>query len=201
MPDDASVSDVPTRAMVEASRPYHSLVGPHGRPLHPLLARLAVGSWVLSVPFDVIALRADTAWVYARFAYLLIGAGLVVGAIASLAGLFDLFMVRRATPAFATGVRHMLAMLASLTLFGFSFRLRVDSGFAWHDAAPASALVLSIAALVCLAAGVVYGSRLVFGHGVRVAEHPLGDVAALETSEESAAGSTSSGLDRTGADA
>lgn len=159
----------PSAAAAEASRPYGRFSGPYGRPLHPLLALLAAGAWVCSLPFDAVAHRADTAWIYARAAYLLIGAGLVVGSVAALLGLFDLFTVPRGTRAFATGVRHLLVMVVTLALFGASYLIRGDSGFAWHEPAPDTALVLSGLGLVTLAIGAWLGQKLAYAFGIRVA--------------------------------
>jgi uncharacterized membrane protein len=159
----------PDLAMAAASRPFGRWSGSYGRPVHPLLAMLAIGAWVCSVPFDVIALKADTAWIYARAAYLLIGGGVAVGLVAALVGLFDLFTVSRGTRAFETGVRHLLVMVVTLALFAASYLVRADSGFVWHDPAPTSALVLSGVGLVTLAAGAWLGGKLAYTYGVRVA--------------------------------
>jgi uncharacterized membrane protein len=159
----------PEVAMASASRPYGRFSGPYGRPLHPLLAMVAIGAFVSSVPFDLIALRADAAWIYARAAYLLIGGGVAVGVAAALIGLFDLFTVPRGTRAFQTGVRHLLAMVTTLGLFAGSYLVRAGSGFVWHDPAPIAALVLSSLGLVTLAVGGWLGGKLAYTFGIRVA--------------------------------
>jgi uncharacterized membrane protein len=155
--------------MASASKPFGRWSGPYGRPLHPLLAMVAIGAWVCSIPFDLIAWKADAAWIYARAAYLLIGGGVVIGSVAALIGLFDLFTVTRATRAFETGVRHLLLMVATLALFAGSWLVRADSGFVWHDRAPTSALVLSGLGLVTMTFGGWLGGKLAYTFGVRVA--------------------------------
>jgi uncharacterized membrane protein len=159
----------PEVGMAAASRPYGRFSGPYGRPWHPLLAMVAIGAWVCSVPFDLLAFKADAAWIYARAAYLLIGGGVVIGIVAGLLGLFDLFTVPRGTRAFRTGTQHLLVMVTTLALFAGSYLLRADSGFVWHDRAPTAALALSAAGLVTLAVGGWLGGRLTYAFGVRVA--------------------------------
>jgi uncharacterized membrane protein len=155
--------------MALASQPFSRLSGRYGRPLHPLLAMVAIGAWACSVPFDLIALKADAAWVYARAAYLLIGGGVAVGMVAAVVGVLDLLTVARGTRAFETGVRHLVVMAATLALFTGSTVLRAGSGFVWHDPAPLPALLLSGAGLVTMAIGGWLGGRLAYTFGVRVA--------------------------------
>ena len=155
--------------MAAASRPFGRLSGAYGRPVHPLLAMVAIGAWACSVVFDLIAFRADAAWIYTRAAYLLIGAGVAVGSLAALAGLFDLFTIERGTRAFRIGVRHLLLMLATLALMAGSWLVRGDSGFVWHDRAPTRALLLSGLGLATMVVGGWLGGRLAYGYGVRVA--------------------------------
>ena len=167
-PADQEVVLSPDDAMAQAARPAGLWAGRYGRPIHPIVASVAIGAWVCAFGFDLISLVADTAWVYARAAYVLTAVGVGVGAVAAMIGLADLVRVQRDTPAFQTGVRHLLAMDACLVLFAASFLVRRTSDFAWHDPVAPLAMGLSIIGLVVLAAGVWLGTRLAYTYGVRV---------------------------------
>lgn len=159
----------PSEGLAQAARPGGVWAGPYGRPLHPLVAAVAVGAWVCAFGFDLISQVADTAWVYARGAYVLTAAGVGVGLVASILGLADLVRVPRDTPAWRTGIRHLLCMDAALVLFAVSFLLRRSSDFEWHDPVAPAPFAISIVGLVALAAGTWLGARLAHTYGVRVA--------------------------------
>ncbi len=155
--------------LAQAARPGGVWAGPYGRPFHPLVAAVAVGAWVCAFGFDLISQVADTAWVYARGAYVLTGAGVGVGLVAAMIGLADLVRVPRDTPAWRTGIRHLLCMDACLVLFAVSFLLRRSSDFEWHDPVAPAPFAVSILGLALLATGAWLGLRLAHTHGVRVA--------------------------------
>ncbi|MCB1017790.1 MAG: DUF2231 domain-containing protein [Acidimicrobiales bacterium] len=159
----------PREGLERSARPATGWTGPYGRPFHPLLAAVAIGAWVCALGFDAISQVADTAWLYARGAYVLTGAGVAVGVVAAMVGLADLVRVPRDTPAFRTGVRHLLAMDASLVLFAISFLVRRSSSFEWHDPVAPLPLALSVVALATLGVGAWLGLRLAHTYGVRVA--------------------------------
>lgn len=159
----------PDEGLAQAARPGGVWAGPYGRPFHPLVAAVAVGAWVCAFGFDLVSQVADTAWVYARGAYVLTGMGVGVGLVASVLGLADLVRVPRDTPAWRTGIRHLLCMDACLVLFAVSFLIRRSSDFAWHDPVAPAPLLLSVAGLGVLAAGTWLGLRLAHTYGVRVA--------------------------------
>lgn len=164
--------DNPAAGIRAASRPAGWWAGPYGRPLHPLVAAVAIGAWVCASGFDLISLVADTAWVYARGAYVLTLTGVTAGVAATLVGLADLTRVPRDTPAFRTGIRHMLAMDVCLVLFAASFLVRRTSDFAWHDPVAPAAIALSVAGLGALLVGMWHGLRLSYTFGVRAVEEP-----------------------------
>jgi uncharacterized membrane protein len=168
-PTDAPAPPTPEQGVLIASRPRSPVSGPYGRPFHPMIAAVAIGAWVCSFGFDLISQVADTAWVYARGAYVLVGVGVVVGVIAATVGLIDLVNLPRGTRAFRTGVRHLLAMDAALLAFAASFLVRRTSEFRWHDGVEPAAMALSVVGLVALAVGVWLGSTLSYRYGVRVA--------------------------------
>ncbi len=169
---DAEPSVSPAEALAVASRPAGPWAGPYGRPFHPMVAAVAVGAWVCAFGFDLISQVADTAWVYARGAYVLTAAGVGVGVVAAMLGLADLVRIPRDTRAFRTGVRHLLSMDACLVLFAVSFLVRRTSDFEWHDPVAIVPMGLSVVGLAVLAVGVWLGARLSYTYGVRVALEP-----------------------------
>lgn len=153
-------STSPTRwALTRLTRPF-------GRPVHPVIASVAVGCWLASIGFDVVSNISDTEFVYARGAYLLTALGVAAAVVAALTGLVDLVAVDRGSPAYRTGVRHLLAMDVALVLFTVSFLVRRTSEFRFHDPTALPATTLSVAGAVSLAVGLWYGGRLVYAHGV-----------------------------------
>lgn len=172
----ATIDDTPVltaeEGVAQAARPAGFWAGQYGRPLHPTVAAVAIGAWVCALGFDLVSQVADTAWVYARGAYVLTAIGVVVGVVAATIGLVDLVRVPRATPAFRTGVRHLLAMDGCLVLFSISFLIRRTSDFEWHDPVAVVPMATSIAGLVLLAVGTWFGTRLSYTYGVRVALQP-----------------------------
>lgn len=158
----------PAEALAHAARPAGIWAGRYGRPLHPIVASVAIGAWVCAFGFDLVSQVADTAWVYARGAYVLTGAGVAIGAVAATIGLADLVRIQRDTPAFRTGFRHLLVMDGCLVIFAVSFLIRRTSDFVWHDPVALLPMALSIAGLVLLAVGVWFGTTLAYTYGVRV---------------------------------
>lgn len=144
------------------------VAGPPGRPLHPMIAAMAIGAWVAALGFDAVSWVSDTEWVYARGAWLLTGLGLGAGLVAALLGLIDLLAVPRETAAFRTGVRHLAAADVAIVFFAISFAVRNQSDFAFHDSATPLAIALSVVGLASLSVGVWLGTALTYEHGVRV---------------------------------
>lgn len=155
-----------------AETPPTELTSPGGRPLHPVIAAVAIGAWFCSFGFDLVSRVADTAWVYERGAYVLTAIGVVVGVVAATVGFADLVQIPRETRAFHVGVRHLVCMDSCLVLFTASLMIRRSSDFEWHAGVGVVPMGLSIAGLMVLGAGVRLGSRLTYTHGVRVASHP-----------------------------
>jgi uncharacterized membrane protein len=171
--DDAEVDDGPpppaAEGMAQASRPSTWLAGPAGHPFQPILVALAMGAWVSSFGFDLISLVADTAWVYARGAWVLTGLGTGAALVGAFAALLDLLGVPRGTVAFRCGVRRLLTLDAALFCFAVSFLVRNGSDFEFHDHAPTLAIALSVLGLVALAATTWLDGTMTYTYGIRVA--------------------------------
>lgn len=155
-----------------AARPVSVLAGPYGRPFHPVAAAVAIGAWVCAFGFDVLSRLADVAWIYERGAYVLTGAGVAAGVVAAMLGLADLVRVPRGTPAFTTGLRHLVTMDVALVLFAVSFLIRHGSSWEWHEGTASLPLGLSVVGLAVLGFGTWLGLTLASTYGVRVAEEP-----------------------------
>ncbi len=145
-----------------------------GRPVHPVVASLAVGSWLAALVFDVVSWVSSTEWAYARGAWLLTGLGVGVGLVAAQLGAIDLQGIDRSSPALRTGMRHLLAMDLAIVAFALSFVVRTQSEFGFHETASVAALVLSLVGVGALAAGVWLGSSLTYRFGVGVRGPELG---------------------------
>lgn len=162
---DGPVIDAPLH---EAKHPVTPLAGPYGHPFHPLLVTVPIGAWVVSLAFDIAAAYSGEPEVFVKGAFWLIGAGILGAIAAAVFGLLDLFAIPRGTVAFRTGLIHMALNLTVVGLFAVSFALRRTH---LDDAdATVSAVVLSVVALVLLAASGWLGGKLTYRYGVRVAD-------------------------------
>jgi uncharacterized membrane protein len=158
----------PEEGLNQAARPRSFVAGPSGHPLHPAVASVAVAAWVFSAVFDLGSFVAEDAWAYTRGAYVLTGIGVGAGIVAAVLGLIDLLGVPAGTKAHRLGIRHLVAMDATLACFALSFVLRRGSDFVETEAVDPLPFALSLLGLVTLATGVWLGHRLAYGYGVRV---------------------------------
>ncbi|SDL15825.1 Uncharacterized membrane protein [Cryobacterium psychrotolerans] len=150
-------------ALRRAKHPRTILAGPYGHPFHPLLVTIPIGAWTASIVFDIAAgATGDVA--FASGATWLIGIGLVGAMLAAAAGLMDLAALNRGTRARHIALTHMSLNLAVIVLFAIGFAIRLS------DAVSIVGVVLSVVALLLLAASGFLGGELVFRHGVRVAD-------------------------------
>lgn len=128
--------------------------------LHTMTAAVTMGMLVATVPFDAASAVADTAWVYARGAWLLTGLGAAAGLGAAVLGLLVLRAVPRNSPDFSTGVRHLALMDLALVGATASFLARNSSEFRFHDTSSPPAIALSGVAVVLVVAGAWFGTRV-----------------------------------------
>ncbi len=150
-----------------AKRPANALAGPYGHPLHPLLVTVPIGAWVASLVFDIAATLSDEPAALAEGAYWLIGIGVIGALVAAIWGLMDLFVIPRGTPAFRTGVTHLLINVTVVILFAISFLIRRADGYETEPSV--GLIVLSIVALLLLSVSGWLGGRMTYRFGVRVA--------------------------------
>ncbi|WP_347956650.1 DUF2231 domain-containing protein [Gordonia aichiensis] len=138
----------------------HPAVDPpsaYSRRALPILVRLPIIAWVLSIAFDLLA-RVGDPEVFTRGARWLIGIGVLGAVAAAVVGFRELLAIPERSPTFRTAAWHMSLMLLVTIGFGVDFWWRI----------PASAPVatgwgpLALSA-VCLTVMIVAG-----GMGTRV---------------------------------
>lgn len=138
-----------------------------GHPLHPILITLPIGFFVATFFFDLIYWQSGTE-MWAIGALWLLGAGLVGGALAAIAGLID-FMgddrIRRISDAWQHAIGNVILVL--IQLFSFYQRYR-------YGAASVIPLGISLSFLAVLLMTFTgwKGGELVFSHRVAVYDEP-----------------------------
>ncbi|SFW85297.1 DUF2231 domain-containing protein [Amycolatopsis australiensis] len=158
-----------TNELEHAKQPVSAvLAGPYGHPFHPILVTVPIGAWVSSLVFDIGSLIVDDPGFLARGSVWLIAIGVVGALAAALIGTLDLLAVPTGTRAFRTGLTHMSLNLAVTAAYviGFFWRRASSDG---PGAVGTGPLVLSVAALLALAASGYLGGKLAYHYGVRVA--------------------------------
>jgi uncharacterized membrane protein len=133
-------------------------------PLHPAIVHFPVACWSLAVVADFASLWfGEAMW---RWSGGLLAAGCVMALVAMVAGMMELPRVSEGQP-MRDAYAHMTAMLAAFLLFTMRLLLRLDH----FDPLPPDtvSLLLDAAGFVALVFGGWLGGRLVYGHGIGVA--------------------------------
>ncbi len=95
----------------------------------------------------------------------------MIGALAAaVPGVVDLRTIRRGAPAFATACAHLSLNAAAAVLFAIGYAWRAGDHVAL-DKTRWGQLALSAAGVVFLMAAIWLGSKLTYGHGMRVTGH------------------------------
>lgn len=152
-----------------------SLLGASGapaynRPWHPVLVTIPIGAWVCSMAFDIGSHVAGYGDAFARSSRWLIAIGVVMALLAAVVGTLDLFStVTRRTPAFRTGLLHLVTSVVVVGVFAIDFLWR------WLDRDPGAVglgqIVLSAVALVGLVLAGYLGGKI--AHRFAVGHHQL----------------------------
>jgi len=142
------------------------LTGPYGHPFHPILVTIPIGAWVASFVFDLGSRAADAAYLVQASSWLIVIG--VIGALAAASvGLLDFFAIPSGTPAFRTGLVHLVLNVAvTVAYVGNALWRRGPDG----DQVAAGPIVLSAVSLAALMVSGYLGGKLAFRYGVRVAE-------------------------------
>ncbi len=154
-----------------AKRPVSAaLAGPYGHPFHPILVTVPIGTWVASLGFDIGSYVVDDAAFLVRGSLWLIVIGVVGALVAASVGLLDFFTIPAGTPAFRTGLVHLLLNTGIIVAYVVNALWRNGST---SEHAPPGPLVLSALSLAALAVSGYLGGKLAFRYGVRVVEERL----------------------------
>lgn len=135
-----------------------------GHPVHPMLVHFPVAAWTVAVAADA------AGWVTGQAAWWMISfgcqaLGVLVAAVAMLAGFLDYAAIPRQHPAQDAAVSHMIAMSTAWLLFLVSLASR---GLPAADPPPVWATVVAVAGFIAMALGGWFGGRLVYRFGVGV---------------------------------
>jgi len=140
----------------------HSTAKIGGHPIHPMLIPFPIVCFIGVLVTDIVFINNhDAGW--ATASRYLLGIGIVMAALAAVAGLTD-FMgddrIRRASDA----LKHMLANVAAVVLEILNFFVRMNS-----DAAiPSTGIILSAVVVLLLIYSGWKGGDLVYHHGIGV---------------------------------
>jgi uncharacterized membrane protein len=132
-----------------------------GHPIHPMLVPFPIVCFIGALVTDIVYSR-STQIMWSTFSAWLLTVGLVMGALAAVAGLIDFFSsprLRRSTVAIAHMVINLAVWVIEL------FNAFVHSRDAWTSVVP-TGLTLSIIAVLLLAVSGWLGGTLVYKHGV-----------------------------------
>ncbi|MEO8547088.1 MAG: DUF2231 domain-containing protein [Sphingomicrobium sp.] len=148
------------RDRIASDRP-RSTAALFGHPIHPMLVPFPIVGFIGALLTDIAYARtANIMW--ANFSIWLITGGLVMAALAAIAGLTDYFgdtRIRNAPPA----LPHMLINITVVVIELFNAFVHSRDG--WTSVVP-TGLILSIIAVALLAVSGWLGGSLVFKYGV-----------------------------------
>ncbi|MFG1625575.1 DUF2231 domain-containing protein [Kribbella sp. NPDC049227] len=142
------------------------LTGPYGHPFHPILVTIPIGAWLASFVFDIGSRAADAAYLVQASTWLIV-IGLVGALAAAAVGLLDFFAIPPGTPAFRTGLIHLVLNVAIVVAYVVNALWRRGSD---ADQVAVGPIVLSGVSLAALMVSGYLGGKLAFRYGVRVAE-------------------------------
>jgi uncharacterized membrane protein len=149
--------------MIDDNQPAPSRAAINGHPVHPMIVPFPI-AFLVGALFADIALLASADPFWARAGQWLLGAGLVMGAVAAVFGAIDFFSVERAR-SLAAGWMHFIGNAAALLLAGWNFATRV--GDAPAAVAPGG-IILSLATAFILVVTGWLGGELAFRHRIGV---------------------------------
>ena len=133
-----------------------------GHPIHPMLVPFPIVCFVLTLIVDIVFLNNnDPGW--ATASRWLLGTGLVMGALAAVAGLTD-FMGSDRIRSSSDALQHMLANVTAVVLEIVNFIIRYNS----DNAIGGIGVYLSGATVLILLFSGWKGGELVFRHGIGV---------------------------------
>ena len=135
-----------------------------GHPIHPMLVQFPIVCFILTFVLDILYTRGDT-YVAGWSNWLLI-IGLVMGALAAVAGLTDFLGDKRIQGGDA--VKHILANVTAVVLEVVNLVLR----FRNPDFIGSTGVYISLVVVLILVYSGWMGGKLVFKHGIGVNDTP-----------------------------
>ena len=141
-----------------------------GHPSHPMMNHVPIGTWLVSVPFDVLGLWLGSPLWWA-VSFWSIVAGLAAAVPTVLSGMVDYTVNVRGSRPERLAIIHMTLMLTVAGVFALSLVCR-------HGPEPLESASRSLATCcdcigaLLLVVGGWFGGELVYGHGIGVREPP-----------------------------
>lgn len=132
-----------------------------GHPIHPMLIPFPIVCFILAFILDIAYSRGDTG--VAEASTWILGFGLVMAALAALAGLTD-YLGDERVRALSDALKHMLANVTAVVLEIVNFVLRLKN----PDSIGSTGVYISLVVVLILLYSGWKGGDLVYKHGVGV---------------------------------
>ena len=133
-----------------------------GHPIHPMLVQFPIVCFILTLVCDVLYTQGHTELATASTWLLIVG--LVMGALAAVAGLTDFLGDKRIQGADA--IKHMLANVTAVVLEVVNLVLRLKN----PDSIGSTGVYISLVVVLILLYSGWMGGKLVYHHGIGVRE-------------------------------
>jgi len=134
-------------------------------PIHPMLVPFPIVCFIMTLILDILYVRGDTG--VAGATNWLLGVGLVMGALAAVAGLTD-FLGDDRVRGLGDALKHMLANVTAVVLEVVNFALRLKN----PDFIASTGVYISVVVVLVLLYSGWKGGNLVYRHGVGVHDTP-----------------------------
>ena len=144
-----------------SERHPHSTAKIADHPIHPMLVPFPIVCFIMTLILDILYVRGDTG--VAGATNWLLGVGLVMGALAAVAGLTD-FLGDDRVRGLGDALKHMLANVTAVVLEIVNFALRLKN----PDFIASTGVYISVVVALILLYSGWKGGDLVFRHGVGV---------------------------------
>jgi uncharacterized membrane protein len=148
-----------------SERHPHSTAKIADHPIHPMLVPFPIVCFIMTLILDILYVRGDTG--VAGATNWLLGVGLVMGALAAVAGLTD-FLGDDRVRGLGDALKHMLANVTAVVLEVVNFALRLKN----PDFIASTGVYISVVVVLILLYSGWKGGNLVFRHGVGVHDTP-----------------------------
>jgi uncharacterized membrane protein len=148
-----------------SERHPHSTAKISDHPIHPMLVPFPIVCFIMTLILDILYVRGDTG--VAGATDWLLGVGLVMGALAAVAGLTD-FLGDDRVRGLGDALKHMLANVTAVVLEVVNFALRLKN----PDFIASTGVYISVVVVLILLYSGWKGGNLVYRHGVGVHDTP-----------------------------